>query len=110
MGRESPLKSAVLWDVWNAAAQWCWRRTTDRYVRVRYEDFVADPAAALRPVLTMLGSTAEVPVRPDGRVEIAESHTVAGNPNRMPPGRSRSRPTTSGAPRCRLDDGCSSPR
>ena len=43
MGRESPVKSAVLWDVWNAAAQWCWRRTPQRYVRVRYEDFVADP-------------------------------------------------------------------
>ena len=25
MGRESPLKSAMLWDLWNAAAQWCWR-------------------------------------------------------------------------------------
>jgi hypothetical protein len=83
MGRESPLKSAVLWDVWNAAAQWCWRRTADDYVRVRYEDFVADPAAALRPVLAMLGSTAQVPVLSDGRVEIARTHTVAGNPNRM---------------------------
>ncbi len=89
MGRESPVKSAVLWDVWNAAAQWCWRRTPQRYVRVRYEDFVADPAAALRPVLDLVGSPAEVPVGPDGEVAIGESHTVAGNPNRMLTGLTR---------------------
>src|SRR6185437_6929912 len=73
----------VLWDIWNAAAQWYWRRTPQRYVRLRYEDFGADPAAALRPVLDLVGSPAEVPVGPDGEVAIGESHTVAGNPNRM---------------------------
>ena len=89
MARESAVKSAVLWDVWNAAVEWCWRTTPTRYVRVRYEDFVADPAAALRPVLELLGVRADVPVRPDGLVEIGTSHTVAGNPNRMATGSTR---------------------
>ncbi|HEU5266251.1 MAG TPA: sulfotransferase [Jatrophihabitans sp.] len=89
MSREGPAKSAVLWDVWNAAAEWCWRDTPNRYVRVRYEDFVVDPAAALQPVLDLLGVRGDVPVRPDGRVDIATSHTVAGNPNRMAAGITR---------------------
>ncbi len=92
MVRETPFMSAVLWDVWNAAAQWGWRRTPERYVRVRYEDFVTDPAAALRPVLRMVGSAAEVPVGEHGDVDIAVSHTVAGNPNRMRTGPTRLTP------------------
>ncbi len=83
MARESPVKSALLWDLWNIAARQLWRGRPGHYVRLRYEDFVADPAGALVPVLRMLDIPSKVPLATDGSLEIAASHTVAGNPNRM---------------------------
>ncbi len=84
MGRESALKSSLLWDVWNGSAERLWARAPQRYVRVRYEDVVADPARALAPVLAMLAMPdARLPILADGRVAMGVNHTVAGNPNRM---------------------------
>ena len=81
---EGPVKSAILWDLWNVAAELLWGRNRRRYIRLRYEDVVADPRRALEPVLTMLGrSDARIPVGADGLVDLPVSHSVAGNPNRM---------------------------
>jgi hypothetical protein len=81
---EGAAKSVLLWDLWNAAAARLWSREPHRYIRLRYEDFVADPARALTPVLRMLGlPQARIPVIAGGFVDLPVSHTVAGNPNRM---------------------------
>ena len=95
MGRESVLRSPVVWDAWNVLAERLWSADPSRYVRVRYEDAVTDPIRALAPAIAMVGlDPAALPVDADGTAHLVVSHTVAGNPVRM----------TSGAVRLRPDD------
>jgi Sulfotransferase family len=79
MSRPPVAKAALLWLVWNATAALLWRRS-GRYLRVRYEDFVADPAAVTRRIADFAG----VPgVGFDANtVHLAPTHAVAGNPSR----------------------------
>jgi hypothetical protein len=87
MNRESVVKSPVLWDTWNVAAERLWSADPSRYVRVRYEDAVADPVRELGPALAMVGlDPAALPVDHDGTAHLVTSHTVAGNPVRMTSG------------------------
>jgi hypothetical protein len=86
MGRESALKSSVLWDVENVAAERLWSRQPDRYVRVRYEDVTRAPAATLTEALQRLGFESRVEADNDGRLHVDVAHTVAGNPGRMTSG------------------------
>ena len=92
MGRENLVKSVALWTLWNGAAELLWARGPDRYTRVRYEEIIADPRAALQPILRMLEvDNANVePVGPD-TFAVPLAHTVAGNPNRMATGAIRLR-------------------
>ena len=92
MVRFSPAKSSALWDSWNASAEALWRRTPDKYLRVRYEDFVADPRESLRRILDQVGVTAELPLAGEREVRLGVSHTVSGNPNRFETGAVELRP------------------
>ena len=84
MSRQHPLRSALEWDV----AQWAASRLTRRVVpsiTIRYEDFVAEPASAVRRVLQLMGEVAEPPL--DGtRVRLTPGHAVSGNPMRFESG------------------------
>lgn len=84
MEQLSPAKSAALWSVWNTAAEARWGRDPERYRRVRYEDFVAQPMATVAGILDWLGQPAAVPPFTDTDVvELGENHSVAGNPDRL---------------------------
>lgn len=82
MTRHPVWKAAVLWSVWNAATIRLWGRGD--YLRVRYEDLVADPAATMRRIAVFAGAAPDValPFTADGRVRLAPTHSVAGNPAR----------------------------
>jgi hypothetical protein len=84
MQQQSPLKSAVLWDVWNLAASRFWRGS-DRYLRVAYEDFVRQPRHWTERILEMAGHDTDAgSVFVDDRtVRLNTTHTVAGNPDRL---------------------------
>ena len=87
MARFSPAKSSALWDSWNASAEVLWRRTPQRYLRLRYEDFVADPRRSFEKVLDLIGERdAEPPLVGEREVKLGVSHTVSGNPNRFETG------------------------
>jgi hypothetical protein len=92
MVRFSPTKSSALWDSWNASAEALWRRTPQRYLRLRYEDFVADPRKGLQRILRLLEVTAELPLAGEREVMLGVSHTVSGNPNRFETGAVELRP------------------
>jgi len=84
MESQHPLKSAMLWDMWNSSAELFWRRSEGRYLRLRYEDLVRRPHDCLRSVLDLLGdATLELPFVDDRTVHLRPTHTVAGNPNRL---------------------------
>ena len=55
----------------------------DRWLFLRYEDFVAQPRSAVDRILAFLGEDAEGPFRSEDTVELSVNHTVAGNPDRM---------------------------
>jgi hypothetical protein len=87
MVRFSPTKSAALWDSWNASAEALRRRAPDRYLRLRYEDFVADPRESFERILELLDEQdAEPPLASDREVKLGVTHTVSGNPNRFETG------------------------
>ena len=93
MHRKSAPESAVLWDAWNAAAETLWRRTPERYLRLRYEDFVADPRRSFERILDLVGEEdPELPLLGEREVKLGVSHTVSGNPNRFDTGAVELRP------------------
>ena len=85
IGQPPPLsipRVAVTWNLWNLAVEALWRRGP--YLRLRYEDFAADPAGAAERVAAF----AEVPyagVRftAPNVVHLAPTHSVAGNRSRF---------------------------
>jgi len=87
MHQKTPAQSAVLWDAWNAAIEALWRRTPEKYLRLRYEDFIADPRASFEAMLELVGEEgSELPLVGEREVKLGISHTVSGNPNRFDTG------------------------
>jgi hypothetical protein len=87
MFRQNPIKSSTMWNFWNASAEAFWRRSPGKYLRVRYEDFVADPRGSFTDILDLLDEKeAELPLASDREVKLGISHTVSGNPNRFDTG------------------------
>ena len=88
MDQHAPAKSSLLWTLWNAASETFWGRVSGRYLTLRYEDFVADPRAALTSVLNMVGEGgSDLPFVAGNTVDLGVSHTIAGNPNRVKTGK-----------------------
>jgi hypothetical protein len=87
MVRFSPTKSSALWGSWNASAEALWRRTPERYLRLRYEDFVSGPRESFEKILRLVREAdAEPPLVGEREVRLGVSHTVSGNPNRFETG------------------------
>jgi Sulfotransferase family len=89
MTRYSPGRSALLWNAHNAAFGLLSRRGV-AVRRIRYEEFLADPRAAL----TALAEFAGVPLPDgaldflrDGYADLRVGHSAAGNPMRFTVGR-----------------------
>jgi hypothetical protein len=93
MSRPPVAKAALLWLVWNASTVLLWRRS-GRYLRVRYEDLVADPAATVRRIAVFAGVSGDLPFTGPGTVRLAPTHSVAGNPSRHRSGEVRVAPDT----------------
>jgi sulfotransferase family protein len=85
MFRSNPLATGIRWDVRQGLCEGLLRRRLgDRYMRVRYEDVVGDPAGAVRAIARFAGVPDPNLGFLDGhRVEFEPSHTVSGNPFRL---------------------------
>lgn len=84
MQRMSLPKSSALWSIWNLTAEAMWRRSESPYLRLRYEDLVADPAEAVRTVLDLAGAGPEgLDFIGEGCVKLDAHHTISGNPMRL---------------------------
>lgn len=95
MENRGPARAAVYYDVSNIAAEAIWSRDeawSDRYRVMRYEDFVADPAASLTRIAEFIGEeVASIPLE-GSSFDIAERHMAWGNPNRFTTGTVTIRP------------------
>ena len=87
MHQKTPTQSAVLWDAWNGAIEALWRHTPENYLRLRYEDFIAEPRQSFEQILDLVGEQdASLPLEGERAVKLGISHTVSGNPNRFDTG------------------------
>ena len=91
--QDSPTGTSMRWAARNLGAELFWRRYPDRYLLLRYEDFVAQPQKALRRVLELVneGST-PLPHVGEHEVQLGVNHNIWGNPNRFQTGPVRLRP------------------
>jgi Sulfotransferase family len=87
MLRQSPLETARRWVRWQLVAELLWRRKADRYLLLKYEDFVREPSGAVKQILRFVGDTASpLPFVGKSAVRLAPTHSVSGNPSRFKTG------------------------
>lgn len=93
MQQQGPLKASALWTMWNTAAGSFWHGTPERYLRVRYEDFIRAPRATVERIEAFVGEeVVGSPFVSDTEVQLSPSHSVAGNPSRFTTGTVTLRP------------------
>jgi hypothetical protein len=86
--RHGPVYSSLRWSVWNASIATLLHRTVgDRYMKVRYEDFVGRPRQVLEAVLALLGEPGlPLPLSGEHKVVLGTTHTAWGNDSRFASG------------------------
>ena len=82
----SSARSTAYWHGFNTASQAIVRRHPRRSMFLRYEDFIADPTAAVDGLLRLCGVEAGNPMGGGRTVELHTNHTVTGNPDRFDTG------------------------
>lgn len=84
MAARPPLRAAVEWVSINLLSEWVARRAPGRVMRVRYEDFVRDPAAVLEAIGTFGGLVpGRFPADLAAGACVQRLHMIAGNRVRM---------------------------
>jgi len=80
-------KSSLMWDEWNLAIENLRRLEPERYMLLRYEDFVANPRESARGILRFVGEgDSELPFMTERQVSLDVPHTFSGNPDRFSAG------------------------
>jgi sulfotransferase family protein len=80
--RANPLGTGLRWDLRQGLSEALLkRRLGSRYMQMRYEDLVRDPAAAVRSVARFAHEPdPDVGFLHDGRIEFEPNHTFSGSP------------------------------
>jgi hypothetical protein len=80
-------ESSLVWNEWNLATENLRRHDPDRYMLLRYEDFVRSPRESVGDILRFLGAeSAELPFADEHEVRLEVPHTFSGNPDRFQSG------------------------
>jgi hypothetical protein len=84
-GQLSPRRSSVNWLRRHAVIELFVRPPqADRYMRMRYEDFAAQPHRAARSICSLIGEPdAGLPFASEHLIQIEPNHTASGNPIRF---------------------------
>jgi hypothetical protein len=84
MGVSSVFNSATSWLAWNLTSEAVLRRQDPRSgMRLRYEDFAADPRGATATIVRFLDEAErDLPFVDEKTVRLRGNHTVSGNPAR----------------------------
>ena len=91
--RRGALDSTVRWDLLNIEAELLRAsETTSTFVRVRHEDFVAQPRAVVKRLVEFAGERVDLsPFEDERTIQIGTNHAIAGNPARFNTGNVRIR-------------------
>jgi hypothetical protein len=79
-----PVNAAIRWVTSNLGAELLCRRAPDRYLRLRYEDFVTYPRESVDRIFRMVTRRPpDLPWIGERVLELRATHSVAGNPDRL---------------------------
>jgi len=83
ISRVGPLKSSLVWDGRQIATEAVGRRDPERYLRLRYEDFIDAPQPVIDRIVSMTGGEdARLPLEKRS-IALRPVHGIAGNPSRF---------------------------
>jgi hypothetical protein len=86
MSRSTPAETALRWAAWNCGFH-VLRAAGFPYLKLPYEQFVADPAGALQRLGDLAGEQFDATRIADGAIELGDHHIFSGNPMRASTGR-----------------------
>ncbi|MCP3975082.1 MAG: sulfotransferase [bacterium] len=86
MARYPAWKSAVGWAVWNAMGELLRWRRKDRFLQVRYEDFIRDPQGVLESIGEFIGLEATAALSGVQELMLSSNHSISGNPSKFEKG------------------------
>ncbi|HEY9825915.1 MAG TPA: sulfotransferase [Stenomitos sp.] len=85
--RYNPLKSSLQWSLVNASAETLKAVSPDRFLTLRYEDFVMYPHRKITEILDFVKeSEADISFLDNNSAVLNTNHTFSGNPNRLQTG------------------------
>jgi hypothetical protein len=91
--QDTSVGTSLRWTARNLGTELLWRRSAKRYLRLRYEDFVAEPQKSIERVLELVQEeTAQLPHVAEHEVKLGANHNIWGNPNRFQTGLVHLRP------------------
>ena len=83
-------RGTVSWDAKNVLLELMNVGRSDRYLRLRYEDFTADPSQAFEKIKTLINEPhLSTPVVEGGMIQLQPNHMMGGSPNRRETGEIR---------------------
>ena len=87
MTAHNPIESSMLWSASNNLVERIWGNNANRYMLLRYEDFVERPKHAIERILALVGEEkANSPFVGERDVLLEPNHTFSGNPDRLKSG------------------------
>jgi hypothetical protein len=103
--QESPTGTSSRWTARNLGTEALWRRSKERYLMVRYEDFAVEPRRTIERALELVGEgAAPLPHVGEHEVKLGANHNIWGNPNRFQTGLVRLRRDDEWVSRMRPED------
>lgn len=93
MPRRYSLGSSLGWAASSIVTEALWERSPERYLVLRYEDFVERPQESVRRILDLVQEEAtSLPFVSERGIELGINHNVGGNPSRFNTGTVELRP------------------
>lgn len=87
MHKFNAFDSSLIWSIRNTAIESYWKKTPQKYLMVRYEDFIKEPKKTTTKILDFIGEK-EVgsPFISERGIKLTSNHSVWGNPSRFKTG------------------------
>lgn len=84
---EGPIKTAATWNSRNIAAEFIKKKLSGKYIKILYEDFMADPVGVTKQIIAPFNISSEkLPFISSHQVHLTTSHGLCGNPDRFSKG------------------------
>lgn len=84
MAQLGPILCSLRWNMQNLATEAFWRSSPERYLMLRYEDFINQPLDKIKGILDLIEEEpSDLPFIGHHKVDLGKIHSVSGNPIRF---------------------------